>query len=480
MNESLVIGWVHPGDVNGMFMESIIRMYATDDARPTPRLLRGAGGTLGVQSGPRIAEARNAVIDGFLRQTTGEWLLMVDTDMVFTPDAVDALFDAADPEDCPIVGGLCFGGGRGGRMFPTLYRLNPDVEPGQSPIEVIEDYPKDALCEVTATGAAFLLMHRAALVKIGDHYGKPYPWFAEGTVAKGGMTFGEDTAFCIRAQSLGIPIHVHTGAKVGHVKPQILNEEAFEAYQEKRDQVGTKTMERDYAANFTKQEPLVIDNYAVIPQKGKTHLTSALLKQLANEGVKAVVMDNGTDADELASMDLHGASVMDCTGQGIYEMWNRGVRYCAKHADGPFNVAVLNNDLRLGPHCIKRLAQALRADDTLVALSPNYDKRPGTGVEKRLGTFGAKGMAGFCFMAKGEEMPEFDENYEWWFGDDDFVAQVWTSGKRTGVLLGASVVHLDGGSQTAGDITLPSNPRHATLERDKARYLEKWEGAKVR
>ena len=473
MNESLAIGWVYPGDVNGLFMQSIVGLMVDDDMRATPRMLRGAGGTIGVQSGPRIAEARNQVVQHFLTKLDSEWLLMVDTDMVFSPDALDALFDAADPETCPIVGGLCFGGGRSGRMFPTMYLLR-EAGPGEDPVEIVEDYPENALCQVTATGAAFLLMHRSALQKIGDHYGKPYPWFAEGTVAKGGISFGEDWAFCIRAQSLGIPVHVHTGAKIGHVKPTILNEESYREWKDMRDRIGIDGMVKRHTANFERALPVVIDNYAVIPQKGKTKMTSALLKQLAAEKVLAVVMDNGTDPEELAAMDLHGASVMDCTGDGIYEMWNKGVRFCAKHADGPFNVAVLNNDLRLGPHCMKRLAQALRADDTLVAISPNYDKRPGDGVEKRPRTYAMQGMAGFCFMAKGEEMPEFDENYEWWFGDDDFVNQVWASGKFTGVLRSASVVHLDGGSQTAGDITDPSNPRHATLERDKMRFTEKW------
>jgi hypothetical protein len=28
--------------------------------------------------------------------------------------------------------------------------------------------------------------------------------------------------FCLRAAAAGIPVHVHTGVQVGHIKPQML------------------------------------------------------------------------------------------------------------------------------------------------------------------------------------------------------------------------------------------------------------------
>jgi hypothetical protein len=33
---------------------------------------------------------------------------------------------------------------------------------------------------------------------------------------------GEDLTFCMRAAAAGLPIHVHTGIQVGHVKTTVL------------------------------------------------------------------------------------------------------------------------------------------------------------------------------------------------------------------------------------------------------------------
>ena len=230
MSQSLAIGWIYPGDVSGLFMQSVTNYILEDATRgKDARIGHGRGATIGLMSGPRIAHARNELVDTFLKDTKSEWLLMVDSDMVFTPKDIDTLFEVADPTDVPIVGGLCFGATVGGNMFPTLYIFrNPeDTEDGQ-PVQKVWDYPDYGLCEVDGTGAAFLLMHRDTLVRIGKEFAGPAPWFIEGSAYKG-MVFGEDMAFCARAKSLEIPIHVHTGAKIGHVKPQIMDEHAYKA-----------------------------------------------------------------------------------------------------------------------------------------------------------------------------------------------------------------------------------------------------------
>ena len=236
--DTLAIGYVHPHEVSALFMQSVVNLMVADHGRGSKRRLEA---TIAVGSGPRIASARNDVVRTFLR-SSAEWLLMIDTDMVFAPSAVDRLLEVADPTHRPIVGGLCFGGGRGGRLFPTLYRLRPTSDGHPEPVEVVEDYPEDTLVRVDATGAAFLLMHRATLKRIGRTYGGdrmdgPAPWFIEGSVYKG-LSFGEDWAFCMRAKELGIAVHVHTGVEIGHVKPVVLGSEQFAAFRAKRDAIG--------------------------------------------------------------------------------------------------------------------------------------------------------------------------------------------------------------------------------------------------
>jgi hypothetical protein len=417
---------------------------------------------------------------------SAEWLLMIDSDMVFSPEQVDKLMGVADPVERPLLGGLCFGGGRSGVMFPTIYRLRRPG-PNQDPVEVVKDYPPDALCAADATGAAFLLMHRDLLIKMHEKWGESNsPWFIEGSEYKG-MAFGEDWAFCMRAKQLGYQLYIHTGVKIGHTKPQILDEPAYLAYREREDELGANGVQAQHRAKIqgAGHSGGKSRSYAVIPQKGKTHLTDAVVKQLLTEDAcEAIfIMDNGTEYEEVETqkMRLYPNSdvvrVVDCEGWNIHRMWNHGVELARKRARGDdFNVAILNNDLRLGPHFIKRQATALRADPMLWAVCPNYDGRKGSGVDYVVGTYPLR-MSGFAFMLKGEAvhpdaLAPFDEEFGWWYGDTDFAINIMVKGYKVGMVFGCSVEHLDGGSQTADE----SPERQAIIDADRQRFYKKWEG----
>lgn len=232
-DEGLVIGYVHPGEVAGAFCSSLTGVLMHDVAHHERIVRRGA--VIDLQSGPRVAEARSQVIDIYAEKYAqhAPWLLFIDTDMVFEPDAVERLLAEADPREAPIVGGLCFAGSYATRLFPTLYRLTDT----QGRMDRINDYP-EGMCQVDATGAAFLLVHRDVLSTMQTKYGRlkngkrnRYPWFVEGILAPDGMAYGEDIAFCLRARELGIPIHVNTTVKVGHMKTHVLTEDMYQAQQ---------------------------------------------------------------------------------------------------------------------------------------------------------------------------------------------------------------------------------------------------------
>jgi hypothetical protein len=83
----------------------------------------------------------------------------------------------------------------------------------------------------SATGAAFLLVHRSVIQGIADRkYNEAFPWFQETEMS--GNPAGEDITFCLRAELLGFPVHVDTSVKVGHHKSQLLTEDLFKAQQE--------------------------------------------------------------------------------------------------------------------------------------------------------------------------------------------------------------------------------------------------------
>lgn len=208
--------------------------------------LTPGGGTLHMSSGPRIAEARSQIIDQFFAEPLfegAEWLLTIDSDMTFPYDLLSRMMQVAHPTEVPVLGGLCFAGGRSSKPYPTIYREVLSEENGQSfvGIEPVHDYPRDALVKVGSTGGACLLVHRNVLAAMSSPWPKgfgtfkdgsknPYPWFVEGLVAPNGEPLGEDVAFCRRLNQVGVPIHVHTGCKLGHMKRYNLDEDYYDAW----------------------------------------------------------------------------------------------------------------------------------------------------------------------------------------------------------------------------------------------------------
>jgi GT2 family glycosyltransferase len=210
-----VIGYVRGKDVTGEFCESLVSV-AMEASTPLDAVLRYV-------SGPNISTPRNLVVDEFLRSYKAPWLLMVDTDMVFAPDALDRLIKAASAENAPLVGALCYSQNDGAAdPYPVMYELVQ--EPGK-PMAFTrpESWPEDALMRVSATGGAFLLLHREALEAIRDGRDPAAPWFREAAIPGAELSLmGEDMTFCLRAAAAGIPVHVHTGVQVGHMKPEML------------------------------------------------------------------------------------------------------------------------------------------------------------------------------------------------------------------------------------------------------------------
>jgi GT2 family glycosyltransferase len=180
-------------------------------------------------SGVNVSAGRNSLVRWFLDGPC-EWLLMLDADMTFKPDLPDALLANASAEPgerhAPIVGALCFGVDDG-RLFPTMYDFTAREDGGIQAVRY-NDFPREAMFQVGATGAAALLVHRSALEAIRDRkFNATFPWFQETDM--GGERYGEDVTFCLRAAACGLPVYVDTGVAVGHQKAQVLTAELFES-----------------------------------------------------------------------------------------------------------------------------------------------------------------------------------------------------------------------------------------------------------
>jgi GT2 family glycosyltransferase len=214
MTGHAVIGYVHGGTVRAEFAASLLAVCMEGKT--------AVDAVIAVGSGPNISTARNMVTRQFLEQDAADWLFMCDTDMWFERDMIDRLIAAAHPADRPVVGALCFSQNTdngGGEPYPTMYELTE--RDGDLCFIRYKHWPEDAVMRVAATGAAALLIHRGALEAVEKRADDAAaPWFRESQTKTALM--GEDMTFCLRCAAAGIPVHVHTGVRAGHMKTTML------------------------------------------------------------------------------------------------------------------------------------------------------------------------------------------------------------------------------------------------------------------
>lgn len=238
--EDVVIGNVNPGAVSSAFADCLLRTIGYDRYHGS----RIAGWNF-IECSANVASGRNALVEWFL-ESDKQWLIQIDSDMVWEPDAIHRLLAAADPVERPIVGGLCFAQeGDTGMIWPTMFDLAGTDE--QVEFVRYDDWQPDILLPVGSTGAAFLLTHRSVLETIRDrNFSAAYPWFQEREI--GGRRSGEDVSFCLRAAAVGAKVHVATGVAIGHIKRHVVTVEGYRAQRAmlaQREYLAAAYMEED-------------------------------------------------------------------------------------------------------------------------------------------------------------------------------------------------------------------------------------------
>lgn len=245
-DERVVLGLIDGGTWSSAFGLSLLDLQLFDACGPR-RIVQPGCGYLRVRASTMgVASARNDVARRFLDDTKGDWLIFIDTDMGFEPSLVEQLLDAACPDERPIVGALTFSQrfdqaleaplhAQRYLIQPVIYQwleLEDNPETGQRAEKGflrIMEYPREQVIQVSGTGAACILIHRSALETVRKKNGDR--WFSLLThptaeIGGGPRGFSEDLSFCVRAQAVGIPIHVDTRVKATHDKGGIFLDEA--------------------------------------------------------------------------------------------------------------------------------------------------------------------------------------------------------------------------------------------------------------
>lgn len=230
--DAITVAYVHPsGETAYSWHHSLSQLVGYDFAHEA-RILRGGYVAMRYGTGG-LVEARNKTVAQFLADCDAPWLLWLDTDMGFPPDLAERLLEAADPETRPIVGALCFiqresePDGMGGwrcTAAPGIFDW-ANLQAGSGYV-VRWDYAPNTLVRCNGTGSAAVLIHRSVFSRIAAKYGPR--WYDQVPNPSTGDTVGEDLAFCIRANALEIPVHVHTGIPTTHMKHVWLGEPDYQ------------------------------------------------------------------------------------------------------------------------------------------------------------------------------------------------------------------------------------------------------------
>lgn len=220
----------------------------------------------------------------------------------------------------------------------------------------------------------------------------------------------------------------------------------------------------------------------VIPTIGKDEMILFLLQQivLINDDIikNIYVYDNGMSPHVRLKCAEFGVEIIDAIGDKIYSMWNKGVVKSLLDQDIDY-ICIFNDDLILDvrPNWFKDLIYPL-SNENFWAACGNYNPQihsSESNFTKVTGTYKDNGFAGFCFAVSREAyesgLPFFDERFNWWYGDDDFVHSVYKMGNSVVVSNKAQMIHIDGGSKSVVQYTPEFN---AMVEQDRILYYRKW------
>jgi len=147
--------------------------------------------------GSAVTQARNNIV----KQMEGDWIMFIDSDMTFPPDAITKMIQNIQDKNVDICTAVC-------------YRKVPNFEPcifkkatGNNPqYKFIGDWPRDRLFEIDACGSAFVIIKRSVLEAIKE------PWYSYSDF------LSEDLNLCRKAKDYGFRIWCDPSIPIGHVK----------------------------------------------------------------------------------------------------------------------------------------------------------------------------------------------------------------------------------------------------------------------
>ena len=187
--------------------------------------------------GSIVSDSRNNIVRWYLKETTADYLVMVDQDHRLPTNLLERIGNYEDP----VVGALYYG--RHEPHSPIAYVPNPrwqDPEGDGSPVNLwndervwagdwkvgtltplwpslVEDWRREGkINRVLVVGGGCLAIRRDVLMDWPDGL----PWFDFGHLPETGDTIGEDVWFCRQVARHGYGVYVDAGIEIPHMTVQ--------------------------------------------------------------------------------------------------------------------------------------------------------------------------------------------------------------------------------------------------------------------
>lgn len=210
--DTIHVGFVHDKRVEAEFAVSLAQAM-----RVTPEIIG-----LTASQNARQHVARNDVVRQFL-QGKAEWLLEIDSDMVFERDAPKRLLGAAKGAGAKVAHAEAFGfHDRSHTVHTGVWNWNEDAFEGGGYVR-LNAWQWGTRFWVDAAGAAFLLLHRDVLEAVGD------PWhenFMEHPDT--GLPMGHDIALHHKIRkATGERTLYCSDIEIGHVKSFVVTRDTY-------------------------------------------------------------------------------------------------------------------------------------------------------------------------------------------------------------------------------------------------------------
>ena len=187
-----------------MFCQSLALMRKVDEC------------TLAMKSGSLVYAARNDLATLAI-QLNADYVLWLDSDMVFDPDILERMFKTLKDNDLDILTGLYFR--RVPPYTPVLFN-KLEIKDEICEWDEFREIP-EGIFEVGACGFGSVLMKTDVFYDVQGKFGNMFAPIANN---------GEDIAFCWRARQCGYKIYCDPSIIFGHVRTSVVNEQFFKAF----------------------------------------------------------------------------------------------------------------------------------------------------------------------------------------------------------------------------------------------------------